>query len=200
MSWHSAPMAIWTLRDLEHAVRAAWAATPATQWMRATGTPANPARGQWGATALVLHDLLGGDLLIAEVRYVGGQRQGCQYWNRLAGGIEIDLTREQFTSGEMVNTPEAVTRLQRLPNRCRSQYLSLRRRVSPRLGVPVKPAIETGSAQRREFNDGLSCPYSHATMRYVREHKALLWSSATWSIWEKNCSWPGSSTPWTTPM
>lgn len=57
-------------------------------------SPAKPARGQCGVTALVLQDLLGGELLLAEVRNVDGSRQGVHYWNRLGGGLEIDLTRE----------------------------------------------------------------------------------------------------------
>jgi hypothetical protein len=32
------------------------------------------------------------------------------YWNRLGGGVELDLTREQFTGGEVVGEPEVVAR------------------------------------------------------------------------------------------
>jgi hypothetical protein len=37
---------------------------------------ANPARGQCGTTALTIKDLLGGELLVAEVLRADGSRQG----------------------------------------------------------------------------------------------------------------------------
>jgi len=50
----------------------------------------NPAAGQCAVTALVVNDLFGGDI----VR--GAGLQGSHYWNRLAGGIDVDLTESQF--------------------------------------------------------------------------------------------------------
>ncbi|MHB8457601.1 MAG: YunG family protein [Acidimicrobiales bacterium] len=70
-------------------------------------TPENPARGQCGVTALVVHELLGGELLEAEVLFPDGTRQGYHYWNRLVGG-DVDLTREQFTDGEQIQAPRVV--------------------------------------------------------------------------------------------
>ena len=40
---------------------------------------ANASRGQCGSTALTIHDLLGGELLIAEVHRTDGSRQGVHY-------------------------------------------------------------------------------------------------------------------------
>jgi hypothetical protein len=54
--------------------------------------PENPAWGQCAVTALVLQDLLGGDLMFGEVN--GFQH----YWNRLPGDSEVDLTLRQFES------------------------------------------------------------------------------------------------------
>jgi hypothetical protein len=54
---------------------------------------------------LTVHDLLGGELLIAEVLRTDGSRQGVHYWNLLPDGTEIDLTREQFASNEVVQEP-----------------------------------------------------------------------------------------------
>jgi hypothetical protein len=69
-------------------VRAGWcretSADP-TGW-----TPNNPAWGQCAVTALVVQDLLGGDLLRARAGSVS------HYWNLLADGSEVDLTRDQF--------------------------------------------------------------------------------------------------------
>jgi hypothetical protein len=59
-------------------------------------------------TALVLNDLLGGELLLAEVRNPDGSRQGVHYWNRLPDGREIDLTHEQFKRGETISEPRTV--------------------------------------------------------------------------------------------
>ena len=92
--------------DLEAAIRAAWAldtCDPVDDW-----SEANPSRGQCGSTALTIHDLLGGELLIADVLRTDGSRQGVHYWNLLPDGTEIDLTREQFASNEVVQKPVQV--------------------------------------------------------------------------------------------
>jgi hypothetical protein len=96
---------------------------------------ANPARGQCGATALVLHDLLGGELLRAEVRHADGSRQGHHYWNLLASGFEIDLTAEQFSADEVIQEPTVVARPDGPPRRCAEQYLRLRSLVLAELNV-----------------------------------------------------------------
>ena len=100
-------------------------------------TPDTPARGQCGATALTLHDLLGGDLLLAEVLLPDGSRQGWHWWNRLPGGEEVDLTREQFAPHERVQPPRVVVRPPGPPRRSRAQYLRLRAAVFAALGRAV---------------------------------------------------------------
>jgi hypothetical protein len=95
-------MVLWSLSDLERAIRAGWSRATCDPVDVEDWCPENPARGQCGVTALVLHDLLGGELLIADVLHADGSRQGVHYWNRLPGGVEIDLTREQFTRSEVV--------------------------------------------------------------------------------------------------
>lgn len=87
-----------------------------------------------GVTALVLHDLLGGDLMIGEVRYQEGGRQGVHYWNRLAGGLEVDLTREQFDLHEEVGPGRPVERPAGPPKRCPERYELMRARVASALG------------------------------------------------------------------
>ena len=79
-------------------------------------------------TALVVHDLLGGQLLEAEVCRADGAPQGFHYWNRLAG-VDIDLTRRQFTSGEVVQPPHLIDRLPSAPWRAQDQYVLFRDRV-----------------------------------------------------------------------
>jgi hypothetical protein len=122
-------------RDLEAVVRAAWAPdtcdpVDADDWFAAT-----PSRGQCGSTALVIHDLLGGDLLIAEVVHGDGSRQGVHYWNLLPGGTELDLTRQQLADDEVIQQPRILRRPADLPNRCAEQYLTMRRRVFDALGI-----------------------------------------------------------------
>jgi hypothetical protein len=94
----------------------------------------NPSRGQCGVTALVLHDFLGGELLVAEVLFQDGNRQGFHYWNRLPSGEDVDLTREQFADDEIVQAPRTVSRPPGRLRRCDEQYRLLRDRVLGALG------------------------------------------------------------------
>ena len=122
-----------TLRDLEAAVRASWGPDvcddPADlpRW-----SAANPARGQCGPTALVVNDLLGGDLCVAEVRLRDGTQQGFHWWNRLAG-VDIDLTRDQFGPDELVQEPRVLPRPPGPLTRGEAEYRLLRSRVLARL-------------------------------------------------------------------
>ncbi len=122
-------MVVMALSKVEQAIRACWAADTCDPVDLADWSPQNPARGQCGVTALVLRDLLGGELLLATVLRADGTRQGVHYWNRFAGRIEVDLTREQFTADEIIQTPVVVTPPSGEPGRLRAQYLLLRRRV-----------------------------------------------------------------------
>jgi hypothetical protein len=119
-----------TLRDVETAIRGAW--SPETTFASdeyLARAPDKASRGQCGTTALVVHDLLGGELLVSQVA-VGGLVDGVHYWNRLGGGLEVDLTFDQFRADEVVLPPRVVARepLPR-PERARAAYLLLRDRV-----------------------------------------------------------------------
>ena len=120
---------------LEAAARAAWALDTCDPVDADDWSAANPSRGQCGSTALVIHDLLGGELLIAEVVRSDGSRQSVHYWNLLPGGTELDLTREQFAGAEVIQQPRILRRLAGLPNRCAEQYLTMRHRVFDALGI-----------------------------------------------------------------
>ena len=124
---------VLTLVELERAVRAAWGADTCAPEDVPRWSPGNPARGQCGVTALVLQDLLGGDLVRGEV-LVGGERVDFHWWNRV-GGVEVDLTREQFDASEVVGPGVVVVRgpLRRM----RAEYGLVRSRVFAALGVPV---------------------------------------------------------------
>ena len=124
-----------TLEGVEAAIRASWSVescdpTDVEEW-----TPDNPSRGQCAVTALVVHDLLGGQLLEAEVRNHDGSPQGFHYWNRLAG-VDVDLTRSQFRDGEVVAEPQLIDRLPSAPWLAHEQYLAFRERVDAALHAP----------------------------------------------------------------
>lgn len=126
-------MAVWEFSAIEAAIRESWG--PDT---RDPGEPgewqhANPAHGQCFVTAALLHDLLGGDMVMGEVRS-NGNSLGAHYWNRFAG-IDIDLTREQFSAGETVSSGRTVPRTPGPFRRCQAQYEILRDRVRDHLGL-----------------------------------------------------------------
>ncbi|MEV7536139.1 hypothetical protein ACFRFJ_09795 [Streptomyces hydrogenans] len=126
------------LSDIERAVRDSWSAETCTPEFRSRWTEDNPARDQCGVTAMVVNDLLGGELLRGEV-HVDGARVDYHWWNRLGEGVEVDLTREQFGPEETVT---AGTVIPRPPfaewRRLHDEYTLLRERVLRRLGVAAE--------------------------------------------------------------
>ena len=112
-------------------------------------SPANPSRGQCGVTALVVHDHLGGELLVAEVRRGDGSLQGVHTWNRLPDGSELDLTREQFSSDEHVQAPRVVVRPEGPPRRCGEQYARLAERVAARYPSRTVASASSGPSSAR---------------------------------------------------
>jgi hypothetical protein len=120
-----------SLTRLEEAIRASWSPETCDPVDLDDWSEANPARGQCAVTALVVQDLLGGELLLADVRHADGTRQGVHYWNRLEGGFQLDLTRDQFRRGEVVGHPEVVPRPKDLGRgRLVEQYRVLSERVT----------------------------------------------------------------------
>ena len=119
------------LTDIEAAVRGSWGADTYPPDSEHAWPPDNPARGQCGVTALVLHDLLGGELMRGEV-HVDGVRTDYHWWLRIGEGLEIDLTREQFAPEETVTEGTVVVRPPEI-RRCREEYELLRARVLKRL-------------------------------------------------------------------
>ncbi|MCY0955311.1 YunG family protein [Streptomyces sp. H27-S2] len=121
------------LTDIERAVRSSWGADTCPPEDRLHWSLDNPARDQCGVTAMVLNDLLGGELIRGKVQ-VNGEFRDYHWWNRIGLGIEIDLTREQFgpeeivTGGTVIPRPP-VTEWRRL----REEYELLRNRVMEEL-------------------------------------------------------------------
>lgn len=127
-------MTTWTLGEIEQAVRASWGVDTCDPVDAALWRSEHPSLGQCGVTALVLQDLLGGRLVLAEV-HADGERIGHHWWNRFGDGIDVDLTRDQFRFRPGEPAPEArvVERPAGPPRRCREQYELLRDRVRARL-------------------------------------------------------------------
>jgi hypothetical protein len=123
-----------TLERLEAAIRVSWSIETCDPTDVPGWTGANPSLGQCAVTALVVHDLLGGELLEAEVQHRDGSPQGFHYWNRLAG-VDVDLTRDQFRDGEIIGEPHLIDRLPSFPWRAHEQYLVFRDRVGAALAV-----------------------------------------------------------------
>lgn len=135
-------MLTWNLLDLDKSLRASWAADTCSQddLARAGWDPENPAWGHCDVTALIVNDIFGGDLMFGEV-HLDGDQQGFHWWNRLPSGVELDLTREQFTQGQTVTEVRVVERPPgRLPNRW-DEYLLLRKRVIAHLGHLPEPTL-----------------------------------------------------------
>ncbi|UQR66696.1 hypothetical protein LRP30_16200 [Bradyrhizobium sp. C-145] len=70
--------------EVQGALRKAWSLSTASQW-----TADNPAAGQCNVTALLIHDLFGGDLLKTPLP------QGDHFYNRIEGR-RYDFTACQF--------------------------------------------------------------------------------------------------------
>lgn len=126
---------MFTLGQLEQAIRESWSLDTSDdpeEW-----SLENSGRGQCDITSLVVHDLVGGELLGADV-FLAGERLEGHMWNRLPSGIEIDLTRDQFKRGEVVGDPVARLRPAEFPTdhpryHRYEKYLVLAERVRTRL-------------------------------------------------------------------
>jgi hypothetical protein len=120
-----------SLDELEPRLRVAWSDRSCDPVDLDGWSAANPARGQCAVTALIVQEHLGGELLMGEVTHLDGSRQGVHFWNRLPGGTEVDLTREQFREGETVHAPSVVPRPPDLTvGRLASQYRVLAERLA----------------------------------------------------------------------
>ncbi len=125
---------------LEQAIRASW-----DRWT--SDTPerfdaANLERDQCGATSLVVHDYLGGELLEFVV-FTAGIPTDHHYWNRLPSGQEVDLTRTQFRAGETFGPASSLVRPTLLGPDSQARYERLRRRVAEALdSAEARPLAE----------------------------------------------------------
>lgn len=63
-------------------------------------TKDNPALGQCAVTALIIQDLIGGEIVWAKVLIPNGEKSS-HYFN-LINGTETDITRRQFPHGTII--------------------------------------------------------------------------------------------------
>ncbi|MBL8776758.1 MAG: hypothetical protein JNK12_12525 [Acidimicrobiales bacterium] len=123
-----------TLATIEAALRACWDERTCDP-VDLPWSSDYPSRGQCGVTALVLNDLLGGDLMVAEVLFPDGSRQGWHTWNVFGDGLEVDLTRDQFRADEAIQPGDRITRPPGRPSREPERYELLRDRVQAALSL-----------------------------------------------------------------
>ncbi|MEV3854408.1 hypothetical protein AB0J38_08795 [Streptomyces sp. NPDC050095] len=131
----------WDLREIDAALRASWAADTTEPVGGHRWSPGNPAWGHCDITALVVHDLFGGELICGEVYLTDGSQEGFHWWNRLPSGVELDLTREQFVLGETITAARVVERPPGPLKRRWAEYLVLRERVEGRLGSALPEPV-----------------------------------------------------------
>ncbi len=90
---------------IKKTLRWCWSRETASPGCQAAWTPENPGFGQCAVTALLVQDLLGGELMRTEVPGFGSH-----YYNRLDSGMPVDLTCHQFPEGTDVPAGEPVSR------------------------------------------------------------------------------------------
>jgi ADP-ribose pyrophosphatase YjhB (NUDIX family) len=90
--------------------------------------PRNPSRGQSPATALLVAELMGGELVQGRIS-TPGRMPRPHWWNRLPDGNDLDLTRDQLRPGEIVTGGARLAYSPGPPMRGRGQHALLRHRV-----------------------------------------------------------------------
>jgi hypothetical protein len=132
-------MVFRSLADIEVLIRSCWSEKTCDPVDLPEWSAENPSLGQCAVTALVVQDLLGGEILLADVHHADGSRQGVHYWNRFPQGVEVDLTREQFTRSEVIQAPTVVPRPPDTSvGRLASQYQALASEVRAALSTPER--------------------------------------------------------------
>jgi hypothetical protein len=124
-------MSEYTLAEVSAAIVASWSRETCyarTDYIE-RGRSGDLSRGQCGTTALVLNDLLGGEIHVADL-FVDGQKDGDHYWNRLPDGRFVDLTKNQLLSNETLGAAKITVRLPGPPVNGFAPYSILRDRVT----------------------------------------------------------------------
>jgi hypothetical protein len=107
-------------QDLLPVLRASWSRETSGQWL-----PENPARGQCNVTALVVNDLMGGEILKTEAP------GGWHFYNRV-GDVRYDFTESQFDR-PIHDADLASERREALAGTAPERYAALKARVEKSL-------------------------------------------------------------------
>jgi len=131
---HPEEAATVTLAELEQAIRTSWARD--TSEDPEAWTEENPALGNCAVTALVVRDYLGGEIVASGV-VRDGVRVDRHAFNRLASGLVVDLSRDQFRAGEQFEAPGLVESF--LSPTTFERYEILAARVRAKLDAAAEP-------------------------------------------------------------
>jgi len=108
------------IQSMEAALQASWSAASSNKY-----TPQNPALGQCGVTALVVNDIMGGEILKTRTNGMW------HFYNKINGTI-IDFTQSQFhTPPKYENVPSS--RQEAFDDTNADQYAHLSKRVKGHL-------------------------------------------------------------------
>lgn len=84
-------------------------------WCKETASPGTPdagpynPRGQCAVTALLVQDLLGGEI-VRGVVFTSEETQESHYWNRIPGMGDVDITRAQYPEDITIPNGQVVDR------------------------------------------------------------------------------------------
>lgn len=89
---HGVVARVMEIHEIENALRKSWSRD--TSYCRGEWSDQNPARGQCVVSALVVQDVLGGELKRYKVLFNGGEEK--HYVNVLPDGRVVDVTSDQY--------------------------------------------------------------------------------------------------------
>lgn len=127
-----------TLESLRMSLHHAWG--PDTILPNYRFDEKRPSRGQCVPTALVVQDCLGGNILCTWVAEEGRKGIEMHYWNELPGGLEVDLTRDQYSDKAVFGQTKVRTRTFSASTRRRADILFARFQgvlIGRRISIPV---------------------------------------------------------------
>ena len=95
-----------TIEEIQKKLAQSWCKETCYEPQQDNWSPENPAQGQCFVTALIVQDLLGGEIIKAK-----SSNGVSHYWN-VVNDTEIDLTRSQFPDSETFTKKEIINRNQ----------------------------------------------------------------------------------------
>ncbi|MGP1906874.1 YunG family protein [Metabacillus sp. JX24] len=118
-----------SIQFLHRALLNSWSLNSSSKW-----TPENPAKGQCGVTALVVHDLLGGEIMKTYAV------EGWHFYNEL-DSVRVDFTASQF-DGDLQYGDIPSSREEAFADTNQLQYDDLKKKVVDELqrmeSYPIK--------------------------------------------------------------